>query len=127
MTKAFQSAGRGWLVSLLIFALLTASENWFAERPLQQEQAPKKESETGGPKQTESDTVIGPKKQAPPKKKRISPKKPAGEKPDDNFTLAVEIELVNVDVVVTDKKGNFIPNLTAKNFRLFEDKVEQKI
>ena len=127
MTKAFQPVGRGLLASLLVFALLTASENWFAAGPLQQEQTPKKESEPGGPKQTESDTVIGPKKQAPPKKKRISPKKPAGEKPDDNFTLAVEIELVNLDVVVTDKKGNFIPNLTAKNFRVFEDKVEQKV
>ena len=127
MTKAFQPVGRGLLASLLFFALLIASENWFAAGPLQQEQTPKKESEPGGPKQTESDTVIGPKKQAPPKKKRISPKKPPGEKPDDNFTLAVEIELVNLDVVVTDKKGNFIPNLTAKNFRLFEDKVEQKI
>jgi VWFA-related protein len=127
MTKTFQLVGRGLLASLLIFALLTASENWFAAGPLQQEQTPKKESEPGGPKQTESDTVIGPKKQAPPKKKRISPKKPAGGKPDDNFTLAVEIELVNLDVVVTDKKGNFIPNLSAKNFRLFEDKVEQKI
>ena len=127
MTKAFQPVGRGLLASLLIFALLIASENWFAAGPLQQEQTPKKESEPGGPKQTESDTVIGPKKQAPPKKKRISPKKPAGEKPDDNFTLAVEIELVNLDVVVTDKKGNFIPNLTAKNFRVFEDKVEQKV
>jgi len=127
MTKSFQPVGRGLLASLLVFALLTASENWFAAGPLQQEQTPKKESEPGGPKQTESDTVIGPKKQAPPKKKRISPKKPAGEKPDDNFTLAVEIELVNLDVVVTDKKGNFIPNLTAKNFRVFEDKVEQKV
>ena len=127
MTKAFQPVRRGLLASLLIFALLIASENWFAAGPLQQEQTPKKESEPGGPKQTESDTVIGPKKQAPPKKKRISPKKPAGEKPDDNFTLAVEIELVNVDVVVTDKKGNFIPNLTAKNFRVYEDKIEQKV
>lgn len=127
MTKAFQPVRRGLLASLLIFALLIASENWFAAGPLQQEQTPKKEPEPGGPKQTESDTVIGPKKQAPPKKKRISPKKPAGEKPDDNFTLAVEIELVNVDVVVTDKKGNFIPNLTAKNFRVYEDKIEQKV
>ena len=127
MRKLFQLVWRGVLPVLLIFALLTTTENWFAAGPLQQEQTPKKESEPGGPKQTESDTVIGPKKQAPPKKKRISPKKPAGDKPDDNFTLSVEIELVNLDVVVTDKKGNFIPNLTAKNFRVFEDKVEQKI
>ena len=127
MTKAFKPVWRGLLAVLLILTLLTATENWFAAGPLQQEQTPKKESGPGGPKQTESDTVIGPKKQAPPKKKRISPKKPAGEKPDDNFTLAVEIELVNLDVVVTDKKGNFIPNLNAKNFRVFEDKVEQKV
>jgi VWFA-related protein len=127
MTKALKPVWRGLLAVLLILTLLTATENWFAAGPLQQEQTPKKESEPGGPKQTESDTVIGPKKQAPPKKKRISPKKPAGEKPDENFTLAVEIELVNLDVVVTDKKGNFIPNLTAKNFRVFEDKVEQKV
>ena len=88
---------------------------------------PEKKSEPVGPKQTESDTVIGPKKQAPPKKKRISPKKPTGDKPDENFTLAVDIELVNLDVVVTDKRGNFIPNLTQKNFRVYEDKVEQKV
>src|SRR6185295_19919400 len=126
MTKAFQHVWRGLLASLLILTLLTATEKWFAAGPLQ-EQTPKKESGPGGPKQTESDTVIGPKKQAPPKKKRISPKKPAGDKPDDNFTLAVEIELVNLDVVVTDKKGNFIPNLTQKNFRVYEDKIEQKV
>jgi len=120
MTKSFQLVGRGLLAFLLVFALLTATESWFAAGPLQQEQTPKKESEPGGPKQTENDTVIGPKKQAPPKK-------PTGDKPDDNFTLAVEIELVNLDVVVTDKKGNFIPNLTQKNFRVYEDKVEQKV
>lgn len=127
MKESFQLVRRGLLAFLLIFALLSATEDWFAAGPLQQEQAPEKKSEPRGPKQAESDTVIGPKKQAPPKKKRISPKKPAGDKPDDNFTLAVEIELVNLDVVVTDKRGNLIPNLTAKNFRLFEDKVEQKI
>ena len=127
MRKSFQPVWRGLLAFVLVLALLTVTENWFAAGPLQQEQTPKKESEPGGPKQTESDTVIGPKKQAPPKKKRISPKKPAGEKPDDNFTLAVEIELVNLDVVVTDKRGNFIPNLTQKNFKVYEDKVEQKV
>ncbi len=90
-------------------------------------QQEEKREEKGGPKQTESDTVIGPKKQAPPKKKRITPKKPSGDKPEENFTLAVEIELINLDVVVTDKRGNFIPNLSEKNFKVYEDKVEQKI
>ena len=127
MRKSFPFICRRFFASLLVFSLLVATENWFAAGPWQQEQPPKKEPEAGGPKQTESDTVIGPKKQAPPKKKRISPKKPAGDKPDDNFTLSVDIELINLDVVVTDKRGNFIPNLTQKNFRVYEDKVEQKV
>src|SRR5689334_14669479 len=122
MREPFQFVWRRLFASVLVFALLAGSEKWFAAGPLQQEQTQEKKPEPGGPKQTENDTVIGPKKQAPPKKKRISPKKPAGDKPDDNFTLAVEIELVNLDVVVTDKRGNFIPNLTQKNFRVYEDK-----
>ena len=126
MRELFQFGRRGVFTFVVIFAMLTATEGWFSAGPWQ-EQSQEKKSEPAGPKQTESDTVIGPKKQAPPKKKRISPKKPTGDKPDENFTLAVEIELVNLDVVVTDKRGNFIPNLTQKNFRVYEDKVEQKV
>jgi VWFA-related protein len=85
--------------------------------------------EQKGPKTADTDTVVGNKK-APPMKKRATPKKPAGsatEKPDDKYTLSVEIELVNLDVVVSDKRGNFIPNLTQKNFRVYEDKAEQQV
>jgi VWFA-related protein len=34
---------------------------------------------------------------------------------------------VRVDVVVTDKKGNYIQDLTTKDFRLYEDNKEQPI
>ena len=51
MKKAFQHVWRGLLAVLLILALLTTTENWFAAAPLQ-EQTPKKDSEPGGPKQT---------------------------------------------------------------------------
>jgi VWFA-related protein len=127
MKELFRLGWRSSFTFFLTLALLTAGDGWFSAGPWQQEQSQQKKSEPVGPKQTESDTVIGPKKQAPPKKKRISPKKPTGDKPDENFTLAVDIELVNLDVVVTDKRGNFIPNLTQKNFRVYEDKVEQKV
>jgi Ca-activated chloride channel homolog len=110
---------------VLVFCLLLPRS--LSARPPQQEPAQEKPAEKGGPSQAESDTVVGSKKQQPPKKKRITPKKPAGDKPEENFTLSVDIELVNLDVVVTDKKGNFIPNLSQKNFRVYEDKVEQKI
>ena len=94
--------------------------------------APKAEDTAGeqkGPKPPETDTTVGTKK-APPVKKRATPQKPVGAstgKPDEKFTLEVEIELVNMDVVVSDKRGNFIPNLSQKNFRVFEDKVEQQV
>jgi VWFA-related protein len=127
MRESFPFGLRRLLACLLTLVLLVGTQHWFAASPSPQEQTPEKKTEPGGPKQTENDTVIGPKKQAPPKKKRISPKKPTGDKPDDNFTLSVEIELVNLDVVVTDKRGNFVPNLTEKNFRVYEDKVEQKV
>ena len=81
----------------------------------------------GGPQQRQSDPVIVRKRKPKPRKRRLNPARPKGSKPEDNFTLAVDIELINLDVVVTDKKGNFIPELTAKNFKVFEDKVEQKV
>jgi len=38
-----------------------------------------------------------------------------------------ETKLVIVDTVVTDKKGNYISDLTAKDFRVWEDKTEQTV
>ncbi len=87
-----------------------------------------KRVEKGGPQQQQSDPVIVRKRKPRPRKRRLNPARPKGSKPEDNFTLAVDIELVNLDVVVTDKKtGNFIPELAAENFKVYEDKVEQKV
>jgi VWFA-related protein len=41
--------------------------------------------------------------------------------------LRAEKKLVLVDVVITDKKGDYVHGLTAKDFRLWEDKDEQNI
>src|SRR5215471_17433858 len=38
-----------------------------------------------------------------------------------------ETRLVPVDVVVTDKKGNYVHDLAAKNFKVWEDNKEQQI
>jgi VWFA-related protein len=43
------------------------------------------------------------------------------------YTLTVKSQLVVETVVVKDKKGNFIPGLSAKDFTVTEDGVEQKI
>ena len=42
-------------------------------------------------------------------------------------TFHAETKLVLVDAVVTDKKGAYIHDLTAKDFRVYEDGKEQAI
>jgi len=42
-------------------------------------------------------------------------------------TITTETRLVLVDTVVTDKKGNYLRDLTQKDFRVFEDGKEQAI
>src|SRR5271157_5346213 len=41
--------------------------------------------------------------------------------------IRVETRLVLVDSVVTDKKGNYVRDLTAKEFKVWEDNKEQAI
>src|SRR5437879_5526185 len=48
---------------------------------------------------------------------------PAGSTP----VIRVETKLVLVDTVVTDKKGNYVRDLTQKEFRVWEDNKEQEI
>lgn len=41
--------------------------------------------------------------------------------------IRTETKLVLVDAVVTDKRGNYVHNLTAKDFKVFEDNKEQQV
>jgi VWFA-related protein len=41
--------------------------------------------------------------------------------------IKAETRLVLVDTIVTDKKGNYVRDLTAKDFRVWEDNKEQSI
>src|SRR5271156_2189033 len=47
--------------------------------------------------------------------------------PSAPYTLSVKSQLVVETVVAKDKQGNFIPNLTAKDFTITEDGVAQTI
>lgn len=79
-----------------------------------------------GPQQPPSEAAIkGPKKK--PKPEEEKPKQKISEKPGDVARFTVNVALVRLDVVVTDGRGTPIPNLSIKNFRVYEDKVEQKI
>ncbi len=41
--------------------------------------------------------------------------------------IRARVELVNVDVFVTDRRGNFVTGLTRENFRIFDEGVPQPI
>ena len=44
-----------------------------------------------------------------------------------DYSIKVNVPLVNVDVMVTTKAGQFVPGLKKDNFRLFEDGSPQQI
>lgn len=53
-----------------------------------------------------------------------SPDKP---KPDDDATISIETTEVLLPVTVRDQAGQFVPNLQARDFAIFEDGVSQPI
>src|ERR1043165_67983 len=80
--------------------------------------------EAGGPQNDVGPYVIPKKKEEPPPPPPEKPKKIEG-MPD--YSLKVDVPLVNVDVSVISKDGQFIPGLKQDNFRVLEDGVPQKI
>lgn len=46
---------------------------------------------------------------------------------DATVTIKAEARLVLVDTVVTDKKGNYVHDLTQKDFKVWEDNKEQTV
>jgi len=117
-----------WRISLLILVLgilvgLTAAQDQGSSAPAKgQTDAP---DAAGGP---QSD--IGP--YAIPKKKDEPPPPPPPEKPKKiegmpDYSIHVDVPVVEVPVMVTTKDGEFISNLKQENFRISEDGAPQKI
>jgi VWFA-related protein len=63
--------------------------------------------------------------EAPPPPPPAPPPNKVEGMPD--YSIKVNVPLVNVDVMVTTKTGQFIPGLKKENFRLFEDGSQQQI
>src|SRR5215472_10319856 len=83
-------------------------------------------AEAGGPTDNMGPYAIPKKKpeEAPPPPPPPKPKK-IEDLPD--YSLKVNVPLVNVDVMVTTKTGQFIPGLKQENFRIAEDGVPQEV
>jgi VWFA-related protein len=117
-----------WRISLLIlvlgiFAGLCAAQDQGSSAPSKGQQEPP--DAAGGP---QSD--VGP--YAIPKKKDEPPPPPPPEKPKKiegmpDYSIHVDVPVVEVPVMVTTKDGEFISALKQDNFRISEDGVPQKI
>ena len=83
-------------------------------------------AEAGGPSDNVGPYAIPKKKadDAPPPPPPVTPKK-VEDLPD--YSLKVNVPLVNVDVMVTTKNGEFVPGLKKENFRVMEDGVPQQV
>ena len=114
--------GFGWGVAIL------HAQDTPQPAPATSSQNPNKQdapAEAGGP-----GGDVGP--YAIPKKKDEAPPPPAPEKPKKiegmpDYSIKVDVPLVNLDVLVTTKEGQFVPNLKKENFRIYEDGAPQAI
>jgi VWFA-related protein len=111
---------------LMIVAVFLAALAWAQDTPQQppnpnQQEAP---PEAGGPQNDVGPYTVPKKKEEPPPPAPEKPKKIEG-MPD--YSIRVDVPLVNLDVLVTTKDGQFIPGLKKENFKILEDGAEQKV
>jgi len=114
------------VVCLACLELPAAGQN-SSQEPQQPPANPNKQeapAEAGGPQGDVGPYVVPKKKEEPPPPAPEKPKKIEG-MPD--YSIRVDVPLVNLDVLVTTKDGQTIPGLHKENFKILEDGVEQKI
>jgi VWFA-related protein len=88
------------------------------------QQKPEAPPEAGGPQTDVGPYAVPKKKDEPPPPPPEKPKKIEG-MPD--YSIKVDVPLVNVPVLVTTKDGQFINVLKKENFKIYEDGVPQTI
>ncbi len=125
----FQLNGIGKMTLGLLRALtvtLIAVVAW-AQQPAPSQPAPQQQqapAEAGGPQGDVGPMALPKKKDEPPPEKKPEFKNPAGM---PEYSLRVDVPLVQVPVLVTTKDGQFIPGLKKDNFRVWEDGVPQRV
>jgi VWFA-related protein len=122
---------RAFLAVLLVLAILAAANPVWAQSQTQTSPTPAQNgqrapvpAEAGGPTGDIGPYSVPKKKPEPPPERPKPPKNPPeiGE-----FSITKDVPVVNVDVMVTTKDGQFIPGLKKDNFRIYEDGVPQTI
>lgn len=115
-----------WLLSLTAFAGFPppAQAQGTSAGPSAQDQQTEPPPAAGGPQEETGPYAVPKKTEEPPPPPPERPKKIEG-MPD--YSIHMDVPLVNVDVMVTTKDGQFISNLKQDNFRIYEDGVPQTI
>ncbi len=116
-----------WLIMLVFLGCWLAPLAGAQAKSQQPPANPNKQEappEAGGPQNDVGPYVVPKKKEEPPPPAPEKPKKIEG-MPD--YSIKVDVPLVNLDVLVTTKDGQSIPGLKKDNFKILEDGVEQKI
>src|SRR5437867_1957876 len=68
------------------------------------------------------------KKQAPPlRRSKRPPNEEEQDRPKGQTAISVAVDLVSLQVLVTDLKGNVVTGLSPENFTVYEDNVKQEI
>jgi VWFA-related protein len=126
------------LLTLLCATLPLFAQDQTSQIPSTQSpaQAPSQTPDNGKPRQEVPAEAGGPTDNVgpyaiPKKKTEDAPPPPpvAPKKVEDipDYSLKVNVPLVNVDVLVTTKAGQFVPGLKQDNFRVLEDGVPQNV
>lgn len=115
------------VLCLLATVLLAPAVAQTQDQSSGQQQKPSEQAppEAGGP-QGDIGPIAVPKKkeEAPPPPPPPAPRKVPG-MPD--YSIQVNVPLVNLDVMALTKDGHFIPGLKKDNFKVYEDGVQQNV
>jgi len=116
------------LLAFVLFWMLAATFPAPAQDTSQQPPANPNKQETppaaGGPQNDVGPYVVPKKKEEPPPP---APEKPKKIENMPDYSISVQVPLVNLDVLVTTKEGQTIPGLKKENFKILEDGAPQQI
>lgn len=118
------ASGSRWLSVAMVVLLVLSAMAW----SLAQDSSSKPQQQVpgaGGPQGDIGPYSIPKKKDEPPPERSVRPPKNPAE--IGTFSITKTVDLVNVDVLVTTKEGQFIPGLKKENFRVLEDGVPQQV
>jgi VWFA-related protein len=112
---------RAVILSILVFSLafpvgklIARTAPALAERPSQQGQQQQGQAQQGQAQQGQA-------QQGQSQQQQGQQQAPGG------YSINMQVPVVDVDAVVTDGNGNFLPNLKKENFRILEDGKAQQI